>query len=76
MIGRILFVATVRLICPIDLDYLQGVSQHIKIRRCNFVYRVVDFTAIEGVHCSLCRTGVIILDESIIEPFALRHNVC
>jgi hypothetical protein len=67
VIGSVLLRGVVRLISPVDTDFLSGsdVCSHTDLGMRAYV--VVDTTAVESRHASLGRPRVIVLDEPIVE---------
>lgn len=67
VVGSVLLGGVVRLISPVDTDFLSwsDVYSQDLLEMCAYV--VVDTTAVESRHASLGRPRVIVLDEAIVE---------
>ena len=59
------------LISPVDANFL-NLSVPASSRLCLFAYRLMNAPAIEGRHCTLGGSGIVVLHESIVGAFRLE----
>jgi hypothetical protein len=73
VVGRVFLGGVVRLVSPIDADFL---TESVPMRTCAAMraraYVVVDATPVERRHPSLGRARVVVLDETIVETLGVH----
>jgi hypothetical protein len=72
MVGCVFFVVAVGLIGPVDSDFLIMCQATLNSNMATSTYRLVDPTPVEGRHGSLSSARVVVLDETVIQTFALE----
>lgn len=75
MVRSVFFVAVVRLVGPVDSNFLWGrlLARPISLSDCVAVtYRLMDSATVQGLHGTLGGTGVIVLNETIVVALGLN----
>jgi hypothetical protein len=72
VVGSILLGGVVRLISPVDANFLSESDHTLCLSSAIRAYVVVDATAVESGHASLCRTRIIVFYKSIVETLRVH----
>jgi hypothetical protein len=75
VVGSILLGGVVRLISPVDANFLSESDHTLCLSSALRAYVVVDATAVESGHASLCRTRIIVFYKSIVETLRVHGFV-
>ena len=67
----VLLVGRIGLVRPVDPDLLMPSKQPFVDQEFRRSYRLMDTPAIQRLHGTLCRAGVIILDETVVVALGL-----
>lgn len=71
VVGGVLLARGVGLVSPVDADFLTILSISIRNIRVRFSYGLVHTSSVQGLHSALGRTGIIVLNESIVVALSL-----
>jgi hypothetical protein len=77
VVARVFFVGLVRLIRPIDADFLYKsprLSEFLLVSPCvgrQDTYRLVNPSSVQGLHRALSCAGVIVLDKTVVVTLGL-----
>ena len=72
VVGSIFFVITVRLVGPVNTDFLLSVSWKLVHYISDETHRLVDSTPVESRHGSFGRARIVVFNEAVIQAFRLK----